>query len=78
MRSGRDSLRSLEVLRSPELGWRLHVGPEPSLPASPPPSRGSETRNLFPTSRLVELTPGDGRGIDAKSPARGHPNGHVK
>jgi hypothetical protein len=59
MHSGRDSLRSPEVLWSPELGCRLLEGLEPSLPVLPPPSRGSETRNLFPTSGLVKLETGN-------------------
>jgi hypothetical protein len=71
MRSGRCSDDALKEGFAPVAGDGEASGTEPSLPASPPPSRKSETRNLFPTYRLVELSPGDGSGIDAESPARG-------
>jgi hypothetical protein len=83
-RRGRGGIRSgrwRRSVRRRSSGRRRWAGvcsgeEEPSL-ALPPPSRESQRRNPFPTCRLVERSPGDGSGIDAETPARVHPNGHV-
>jgi hypothetical protein len=49
----------------------------PSVAASESRERDGETRNPFPTPRLVEPSPGDGRGIDAEILDRGRPNVYV-